>query len=225
MNDSFSNFKLIASEDVRKLQLEWEIFRIGSHVDVTEFTIGNVSVNGLGECTKKMDFGKRFSCLYGRIELQRNLGNYFVKRFIPSAIIVMTSFIGFWIPVNTSPARTLLPIASLLALITQQVQAGLNVSYVYSLQIWNMFCIIFVFAAVFEYAYSLHVMHIDTKQMKKQQEEKKSFVEKSKDQTFNDRLREYFKTTSMNSSIDRISRVLFPGAFITFIIVFYLFFV
>lgn len=79
-----------------------------------------------------------FSCLYGEITLKRNIGNYLIKRFIPSMVIVLMSFCGFWIPTTVSPARTSIPITALLALITQQIQSDLNVSYVYALQIWNI---------------------------------------------------------------------------------------
>lgn len=127
------------------------MFRVGSHVDETEFSI--VSYRH-AECTKRLDIGY-FSCLYGAIVLKRNMGNYLIKRLIPSFIIVSMSMLGFWIPTQVSPTRTILPITALLALITQQIQSNLNVSYVYALQVWNIVCILFVFANLLEYAIAL----------------------------------------------------------------------
>src|SRR5699024_1079925 len=108
-----------------------------------------------------------FSCLYGEIVFKRNIGNYLIKRFIPSFIIVTMTFIGFWIPTTVSPARTSLPITALLALITQQIQSDLNVSYVYALQVWNIVCIIFVFANLLEFAIALYAMHMSQKRKSK----------------------------------------------------------
>lgn len=46
---------------------------------------------------------------------------------------------------------------------TQQIQAELSVSYLYSLQVWNMVCISYVFAALCEYSLALYVMHMVVK--------------------------------------------------------------
>lgn len=132
----------------------WTHKSTGSHVDRTEFQVVSVDKSS---CKKYLDIGKFrntlklkqmnantflflgiFSCLYGEITLKRNIGNYLIKRFIPSMVIVLMSFCGFWIPTTVSPARTSIPITALLALITQQIQSDLNVSYVYALQIWNI---------------------------------------------------------------------------------------
>ena len=73
------------------------------------------------------------------------------------------TFLGFWIPTTVSPARVSLSVTALLALITQQIQSDLSVSYVYSLQVWNIVCIIFVFANLCEFALALYVMHMSHK--------------------------------------------------------------
>lgn len=67
------------------------------------------------------------------------------------------SFVGFWIPTNSYPARVTLVITSLLALITQQLQtsAEINASYVVALNIWMIICISFVFLAFIEYTFAI----------------------------------------------------------------------
>lgn len=90
----FSSLMSTATEDNSTVLLKWTMFRIGSHVDVTEFSV--VSFRH-AECTKRLDIGY-FSCLYGEIVFKRNVGNYLIKRFVPSFIIVGMSMIGFWIP-------------------------------------------------------------------------------------------------------------------------------
>lgn len=206
------------TEDNSTVVLQWTMFRVGSHVDVTEFSV--VSFRH-AECTKRLDIGY-FSCLYGEIVFKRNVGNYLIKRFVPSFIIVGMSMIGFWIPTQVSPTRTILPITALLALITQQIQSNLNVSYVYALQVWNITCCIFVFANLLEYAIALYVMH-----MAQKRKAVKSAVNDAhpgnQSMTLWRRVCRHFRTTSRSSSVDLVSRWLFPltyGLFIFFFIVY-----
>lgn len=187
-----------------------------------------------------------FSCLYGEIGFKRNIGNYMIKRFIPSFIIVVITFIGFWIP--TTPARASIPITALLALITQQIQSDLSVSYVYALQVWNIMCIIFVFANLLEFSIALYDMHMDDKEKVKRLnsivplengsvENNNVIVEMNIDDSEEarkkslsaserywcrlcTRMRQHFKTTSRHSRIDMISRYLFPVAFLLFVFIF-----
>ncbi|CAG2104588.1 unnamed protein product, partial [Medioppia subpectinata] len=130
------------SQNINTVRLNWHSFRIGSHVDQPEFGIkeGNKGVH---------------SCLYVMLHLERNIGNYLIKRFIPSFLIVIMSFIGFWIPANIAPARISLIITSLLALIAQQIQAELNVSYIYALEVWTIMCITYVFATLIEFSVAI----------------------------------------------------------------------
>lgn len=156
------------------------------------------------------------------------------------------SFCGFWIPTTVSPARTSIPITALLALITQQIQSDLNVSYVYALQIWNIVSIIFVFAALLEFAIALYAMHMSVKKKGKKKKcddakmhkterpltlsiegenkEKGNLHELSKWEQAWRRLKSalynHFKSTSRHSSIDHFSRYLFPFFYFLFILIF-----
>lgn len=111
-----------------------------------------------------------YSCLYGEVTFRRNTGSYIIKRFVPSCIIVLMTFLGFWIPTTISPARVSLSVTALLALVTQQIQSDLSVSYVYSLQIWNAVAIFYVFANLCQYALALFVYHMAQKCKRKQRQ-------------------------------------------------------
>lgn len=230
----------MTSEDINTVVLEWDHFRVGSHVDVTEFEVIETDYK---QCSKYLDIGI-FSCLYGKIVFKRNIGNYLIKRFIPSFIIVVMTFIGFWIPTTVSPSRTTLPITGLLAMITQQIQSDLSVSYVYALQVWNIVCIIFIFANLLEFAISIYVYHMSQK--KRSSKDKKNNSELLKEKVnqatlriqlpnevsstqprtifwwtnLKAKLRNHFRTTNRNSSIDYISRYLFPFAYFVFVLAF-----
>lgn len=239
---SLSYFSTLASEDINTVTLEWYTFRVGSHVDKTEFEITRVDKK---KCTKYLDIGA-FACLYGELEFRRNIGNYMIKRIIPSFIIVIITFIGFWIP--TTPARTSLPITALLALITQQIQSDLSVSYVYALQVWNIVCIVFVFANLLEFSLALYEMHMFQKrasavaskntnnnddnnnnnnnQNKQENDEdngerNKKNINVTQWRRLNIVFDRHFKTTSRHSSVDMISRYLFPITFFLFVIIFF----
>ena len=93
--------------------------------------------------------------MYAVIEMRRNVGTYLIKRFVPSFLIVIMSFIGFWIPAHITPARISLIVTSLLALIAQQIQAELHVAYIYALEVWTIMCIIYVFATLIEFALAI----------------------------------------------------------------------
>lgn len=74
------------------------------------------------------------------------------RKYVPSFIIVSTSFIGFWIPSHSYPARVTLIVTSLLSLITQQVQTvHIYASYIISIHIWNNICTTFVFLGLIEF--------------------------------------------------------------------------
>ena len=175
--------------------------------------------------------------------VKRNIGNYLIKRFIPSFIIVTMTFIGFWIPTAISPARTTIPITALLALVTQQIQSDLNVSYVYALQVWNIVSIIFVFANLLEFAIALYMMHQVQKYKTHRDANNGRFPEMYRTNIENGfsiedrkpvvrtvwslkwrkikrRLREHFRSSSRNSSVDIISRYLFPSLYFCFVTLF-----
>lgn len=74
------------------------------------------------------------------------------RKYVPSFIIVSTSFVGFWIPSHSYPARVTLIVTSLLSLITQQVQTvHIYASYIISIHIWNNICTTFVFFGLIEF--------------------------------------------------------------------------
>ncbi|XP_022248021.1 glycine receptor subunit alpha-3-like [Limulus polyphemus] len=129
--------------------LLWKEFQITNNLLHPQFDFkGHKFTN----CTKKYSIGT-FSCLAGHFRLSRRFGYFLINKFIPSILIVSTSFLTFWIPADAYPARVTLSVTSLLALVTQQYQSKMpSVSYVIALNIWMMSCIGFVFTTLLEYA-------------------------------------------------------------------------
>ncbi|KAH7716018.1 Protein LGC-41 b [Aphelenchoides avenae] len=97
----------------------------------------------------------RFSCLEGIIHLRRSIGYHVVQSFIPTGLIVMISWVSFWIDRRAVPARVTLSFTTLLSLSTlgNGLRFGLpQVSYAKSIDLWFGACMFFVFASLLEYA-------------------------------------------------------------------------
>lgn len=76
--------------------------------------------------------------------------------FVPSILIVILSWVSFWIHVDAIPARISLGVLTVLTITTQSagIRAPLpRVSYIKAIDVWNSACLVFVFTALLEYAY------------------------------------------------------------------------
>lgn len=151
---------------------------------------------------------------------------------MPSFMIVCLTFTGFWIPTTAYPARITLCITALLALITQQYQSALNVSYVYALNVWMMMCILFVFGTLAEYSFAVSdwserfvivkgkydVAHSSRNNLDRRgTEERKESLSphmSEKKMIFHRLL----KSNAKNNSVDMFSRIAFPLAYLICIV-------
>ncbi|XP_068181648.1 glycine receptor, alpha 4a isoform X2 [Antennarius striatus] len=108
----------------------------------------------LGYCTKYYNTGQ-FTCIEVKFHLERQMGYYLIQMYIPSLLIVILSWVSFWINMDAAPARVGLGITTVLTMTTQSSgsRASLpKVSYVKAIDIWMAVCLLFVFAALLEYA-------------------------------------------------------------------------
>ncbi|KAI1290949.1 Glycine receptor subunit alphaZ1 [Halotydeus destructor] len=141
----------------KSVTLQWEKFMLTKNLYMTGFYVHHSEER---RCDKTFKGLGTINCLRGVVVLKRFVGNFVIMKYVPSTIIVMMCFVGFWIPANAYPARVALSITSLLALITQQMQASaLNVSYIMALNVWSLICITFVFFTLVELALSVLWAH------------------------------------------------------------------
>ncbi|CAL1291783.1 unnamed protein product [Larinioides sclopetarius] len=108
----------------------------------------------LGDCTKVYSTGN-FTCIQVVFTLKRRLGYYMFHTYIPTCLIVIMSWISFWIKPEAVPARVTLCVTSLLTLSTQHAQSQKSlppVSYIKAIDIFMSSCTVFVFASLMEYA-------------------------------------------------------------------------
>lgn len=88
-------------------------------------------------------------------KLQRNIGYFVFQTYLPSFLIVMLSWVSFWINHEATSARVALGITTVLTMttISTGVRSSLpRISYVKAIDIYLVMCFVFVFAALLEYA-------------------------------------------------------------------------
>uniref|UniRef100_A0A5K3F8G5 Ig-like domain-containing protein n=1 Tax=Mesocestoides corti TaxID=53468 RepID=A0A5K3F8G5_MESCO len=95
-----------------------------------------------------------YTCLLGRFQLKRQIGSYLVGTYIPAFLIVIVSWLTFWVSTDAIPARVTLGLLTLISLLTNI--ASLNntlprVSYIKAIDIWLVACLLFVIAAMLEF--------------------------------------------------------------------------
>lgn len=97
-----------------------------------------------------------FSCIQATFFLKRLVGFFYLQTFIPSILIVVLSWVGFWINKDSEPARIALGVTTVLTMTTQLTTSRSNtmrVSYLKAIDVWYSACMLFVFGALLEYAF------------------------------------------------------------------------
>lgn len=172
--------------------------------------------------------GSGYSCISSQLKLFRNVSYYLIRIYGPSFLLVITSFVGFWIPPCGYPARVALVVSPLLSLIVQQTQISseINVSYVVGIHVWMIFCTFFVFMSLIEYALTIVYCHIV--------DERKSLANGTTFALSSSRIthlvkegliRVYgdvdFKKNPLDrNKVDYCARIIFPIIFLLFIIIY-----
>ncbi|XP_052123214.1 gamma-aminobutyric acid receptor subunit beta isoform X7 [Frankliniella occidentalis] len=96
-----------------------------------------------------------YSRLACEIQFVRSMGYYLIQIYIPSGLIVIISWVSFWLNRNATPARVSLGVTTVLTMTTlmSSTNAALpKISYVKSIDIYLGTCFVMVFASLLEYA-------------------------------------------------------------------------
>jgi len=107
-------------------------------------------------------------------KLQRNIGYFVFQTYLPSILIVMLSWVSFWINHEATSARVALGITTVLTMttISTGVRSSLpRISYVKAIDIYLVMCFVFVFAALLEYA-AVNYTYWGARAKKKKKEKK-----------------------------------------------------
>ncbi|CAL8113696.1 unnamed protein product [Orchesella dallaii] len=96
-----------------------------------------------------------YSRLACEIQFVRSMGYYLIQIYIPSSLIVVISWVSFWLNRNAAPARVYLGITTVLTMTTLMSSTNKalpKISYVKSIDVYLGTCFVMVFAALLEYA-------------------------------------------------------------------------
>lgn len=73
----------------------------------------------------------KFTCIEARFHLERQMGYYLIQMYIPSLLIVILSWVSFWINMDAAPARVALGITTVLTMTTQSSGSRTSLPKVY----------------------------------------------------------------------------------------------
>ncbi|XP_018497366.1 glycine receptor subunit alpha-2 [Galendromus occidentalis] len=122
------------------------------NLKLPQFEIENVSTS---LCNETFYLGE-YSCLKAEFHLQRSMGYHLVQSYLPTVLIVVISWVSFWLDVEAIPARITLGVTTLLTISSKGVGIQSNlppVSYVKAIDVWMGVCTMFVFTALLEFTF------------------------------------------------------------------------
>ncbi|XP_046997371.1 glutamate-gated chloride channel isoform X5 [Schistocerca americana] len=127
-------------------------------------------------CNSKTNTGE-YSCLKVDLLFKREFSYYLIQIYIPCCMLVIVSWVSFWLDQSAIPARVSLGVTTLLTMATQT--SGINaslppVSYTKAIDVWTGVCLTFVFGALLEFALVNYASRSDMhrENMKKQRRQK-----------------------------------------------------
>jgi len=100
-------------------------------------------------------FKGSFPCLRAHFHLERRLRAYVLSTFLPSLLVVLLSWVSFWIDLESVPARISLGILTMLTITTQSsghLRGMPAVSFTKAIDVWMATCLVFVFGSFIEYS-------------------------------------------------------------------------
>lgn len=143
------------SKTTKEVELQWgnaEAVTMYSGLKMAQFELQQIS---LTKCSGAFQIGE-YSCLRAELNLKRSIGHHLVQSYLPSTLIVVVSWVSFWLDVDAIPARITLGVTTLLTISSESSDHQANlapVSYVKALDVWMGTCTMFVFAAVLEFTF------------------------------------------------------------------------
>lgn len=96
-----------------------------------------------------------YPCLFIHLVFKREFSYYLIQIYIPCCMLVIVSWVSFWLDQNAIPARVSLGVTTLLTMATQtsSINSSLPpVSYTKAIDVWTGVCLTFVFGALLEFA-------------------------------------------------------------------------
>ncbi|ELU02929.1 hypothetical protein CAPTEDRAFT_219971 [Capitella teleta] len=216
---------------LEEMKFEWrsdkDAVQINPHIQFPQFDLVDKNVT---YCQKSYITGN-FTCLRAVFHLHRHFGYYMIQNYIPSGLIVVLSWVSFWISTDAVPARITLGVLTVLTMTTQCVGIWMSlpmVSYIKAIDIWMSTCVMSVFFAMLEFAVVNTMSRKEARDMAKMRPTADN-DDKHIEQQVKDMIEFHtFDTEPQNCStarfIDKASRLMFPLFFVVFNVVYWCYF-
>lgn len=183
-------------------------------------------------------YGIVFPCIGVKFILERNYAYHIVQIYVPSILIVILSWVNFWLDCTSVPARVSLSLLTVLTITTQSSGARANlprVSYVKAIDVYMAACLAFVFLGLVEFAYVNVLTRVEKKRPKEETKKQLEITNKAskQDQDLNESTATdrsglfcFARLSNLGRArlVDKISRVIFPVVFLIFNLAYWLFY-
>ncbi|XP_045206347.2 glycine receptor subunit alpha-2-like [Mercenaria mercenaria] len=208
---------------------------LAKDIEFPQFSLTKIRPYG---CEKDY-YGIVYPCIGVEFHLERNYEYHLVQIYVPSILTVLLSWVNFWLDCDATPARISLGLLTVLTMTTQSSGARANlprVSYIKAIDVYMAACITFVFLSLIEFAYVNVLERVESR--RNPDDSCVNGEAKGRDHTrdnehkpekFNGSMFACFKMerlTTMGRArrADKISRVIFPAAFVIFNIIYWTFY-
>uniref|UniRef100_A0A131YHY8 Glycine receptor alpha-3 n=1 Tax=Rhipicephalus appendiculatus TaxID=34631 RepID=A0A131YHY8_RHIAP len=202
-------------------------------IEIPEFDLVH---NSYGHYNRAIDTGV-FSFLNATFTLERQNGYHLIQTYLPTFLIVMISWVSFWLNVDATPARVTLGVTTLLTMTT--VASGVRtqlppVSYIKAIDVWIGACSVMVFGALLEFTLvnylsrsklrpeefrkSINIFHRNRKGGEKQGDEEGPNKYETRGHM------ELQKNLKRSQNVDKVCRIMFPFVFFVFNVVYWFYY-
>lgn len=186
-----------------------------------------------------------YTHLWAEFTFKRRLGYAFIQIYAPTVLIVVLSWLNFWIAQGAVPARVALGVTTVLTIVTLMGSFRSSVpkvSYIKAVDVFFIISFFFVFGAVVEYVilrlYSEKKLKghkkddsMDMEMRPLKQNDAETSPRQIEKNDKSDHGKDLERSQSGNigakceaSIIDRVSRILFPAAYLAFNIFYWCFY-
>ncbi|XP_071044107.1 glutamate-gated chloride channel-like isoform X2 [Parasteatoda tepidariorum] len=162
------------TEDLVFLWKEGDPVQVTKNLHLPRFTLERFFTD---YCTSRTNTGE-YSCLKVDLLFKREFSYYLIQIYIPCCMLVIVSWVSFWLDQNAVPARVSLGVTTLLTMATQT--SGINaslppVSYTKAIDVWTGVCLTFVFGALLEFALVNYASRSDAHKKSAKEQQKKQW--------------------------------------------------
>lgn len=195
----------IVSHTTDDLVFQWDPTTplvVSDHIELPQVSLID---NKTSDCTQVYSTGN-FTCLEVIFKLKRRLVYYIFNTYIPTCLIVIMSWVSFWIKPEAAPARVTLGVTSLLTLSTQHAKSQSSlppVSYLKAVDAFMSVCTVFVFLALMEYCLINIILREKPvfESIKRNDSEKRASLPKKLNTDQMQQISQMFKDLSKNSRV------------------------